>query len=212
MSKVEKEMITCPECGGSSSFDVYKSLTITLDSEEYRRLCAESLFEFRCPHCGAVRNYNYPMLYHDVDHKTMIHYIYNLNIKEIRESIEKSKRIWGYVGECDQRIVTDRNVLKEKAQILHCDMDDRVVELTKFYYSSKYLTHIEDIKDKQVFFLDLDGKYYLQVLGVPNAFFDFPMDIYEMFQTKYGHILKLLKESYIVDYTWATCFLTLITR
>lgn len=175
----------------------------------YKNFCNCSMFKFQCPHCGVITFIDYPMLYNDMDKKAMVHYVPSEEVKSTKNMITGQKRVQPWMKDCDFRIVTDKRTLIEKAQILHCNLDDRLVELTKIYYKLRYLKDLSELKDEKLFFVEVDEECIFVPLEGKGKYFDFPKDIYDELNHKYGNILATIKDCYLIDSAWAYHFLCL---
>ena len=65
MSRSRNYAVRCPECGSVMPFELYDSVTSSLNPE-LRKQILDGRFETAvCPDCGAVSYLQYDMLYHD---------------------------------------------------------------------------------------------------------------------------------------------------
>ena len=67
------EKIKCKDCSCEFDITVYESVNGAFDDEAQKKLLSGELFTHTCPECGNVVSLSYPMLYHDMDKKFMIH-------------------------------------------------------------------------------------------------------------------------------------------
>lgn len=137
MSQREFTTVTCPQCGHSQEFLVWPSLNVSLDPDEKPRLLSGALHRFTCEQCAAQTEVSFPLLYHDMDRKLMIHYLQEGETpEEHTEGIMGS--LLGMMGESYTfRYVHSRNEMIEKILIFDAGLDDRVVELFKFLLRAK---------------------------------------------------------------------------
>lgn len=153
MSQRQSTTVACPECGHSQEFLIWPSLNVSLDPEEKPRLLNGELHRFTCGKCSAQTQVAYPLLYHDMDRKLMIH-----NIEEADRPEEFSDGILGNViGEMRKsytfRYVHSRNELIEKIKIADAGLDDRVVEIFKILIRGQ----IQELAEGDFFFDHLES-------------------------------------------------------
>lgn len=149
MSRVVKQSIVCPECGGRSDIDMWESVNVTLDPEMSGAVRDGSVFNYECPKCGFKSLLVYPMLYHDMEKKLMI------QLSTTEQGEEEFKKLWKDIksGRTEEtfkensgieppgdmfkmpgytvRIVPTYYKLKEKLFIFDAGLDDRIIELCK---------------------------------------------------------------------------------
>lgn len=207
MSKPRIETITCPQCGKETEITIWESLNAQLNPEENQKLLDGTLFQYVCV-CGYAANINAAMLYHNMTHKTMVYYVDEESVDQtdsmltdIRTHIDYEMD--GYI----YRVVTSQNALREKASILDCGLDDRVIELVKlFYYAYAHEQHPEEIIDEILFFIE-DEKWMLQFLGSASMVADLPVEFYEKIRDRYALPLKEVgNEELHVNMRWALEF------
>ena len=125
MSIRNSKSIQCPGCGHTQDFGIWPSLNVTLDPEEKERLLNGELTRFVCARCQSSREVRYPMLYHDMDRRLMVH------------SASPGKDIAGLemfaklMSTYQLRSVANHNELLEKVWIAEAGFDDRAMELFK---------------------------------------------------------------------------------
>jgi len=119
--------------------DAYSSIDVKSEPELKEKLLSGELFAKECPVCGEKNLVKYPMMYHDSDSSLLI------VLSDASVSVEALPE--GYTG----RRVRSVGELVEKIKIFDADLDDVVVEMTK------YVTKMELKKDVEMKFLKLDG-------------------------------------------------------
>ncbi len=145
----------CPTCKKSSEVKIWNTINITLNPELRVPVLDGSAFAFVCPECSAKEQMAYHFLYHDMDHKFMVHWFPDLETLPEEKFAELEKvTIWfpGY----RYRIVSSRNRLREKILIFEMGLDDRVVEMVKHFAWAYYW------KDKGI---AMDEMYFNSVSG-----------------------------------------------
>ena len=209
MSIERKETITCPECGQEQDFTVWQTLNGDIDSEAKKQLLEGTLFQFKCAHCGYESDVNYPMLYHDMQNKVMIYFTDEDSVEEALETMtnaEKQKDLAmpGY----RKRIVTDQNVLREKAIIFDQELDDRVIEIIKLFYYSKVSEQVPEANIHAVYFFIANGKFILEFVGDKPLSTEVPVSMYEDIKRDFAEQLKAEGDAdAVIDIYWASEFL-----
>ena len=130
----------CPQCGKIHDYPVYDGVDVSKEPQFRAKVMDASIFDFVCPHCGAVNGVIYPFLYHDPSHRFMVQLVDSTMPEDpftdlfrteeesehaIRSVIEDMKTRYTF------RTVTTPNELMEKIVILEADLDDRVLEIMK---------------------------------------------------------------------------------
>ncbi len=129
MKDYKEIAITCPECGKNDSATVYELVNVTKNPELREKIVDLSLFSWTCPHCGAKRNLEQPLLYLDKQLEFAVYFapVYD---KYLEEKLELPK---GLSQKTLSRLrkVSEINDLIEKILIYEAGLDDRIVELSK---------------------------------------------------------------------------------
>ena len=129
----------CPQCGKIHDYPVYDGVDVSKEPQFRAKVMDASIFDFVCPHCGAVNGVIYPFLYHDPSHRFMVQLVDSTMPEDpftdlfrteesehaIRSVVEDMKTRYAF------RTVTTPNELMEKIAILEADLDDRVLEIMK---------------------------------------------------------------------------------
>lgn len=104
---------------------------ISANSEPLLRkeILEETLFDWRCPHCGYEAELLYPCLYHDKARGFMVYMAPNSGEAPLQE-LEVNSR-FPQLGGVQKRIVTTPTQLKEKLLIFEAGLDDAAVEIVK---------------------------------------------------------------------------------
>ncbi|MEI7885180.1 MAG: CpXC domain-containing protein [Clostridia bacterium] len=129
MSKFKEIAITCPDCGKKGSAVVYELVNVTKNPELRAKIIDFSLFSWLCPHCGAKRNLEQPLLYVDKKLEFAVHFapVYD---KYLEEKLELPKGLsQKTLGRL--RKVSEINNLVEKILIAEAGLDDRMMEFCK---------------------------------------------------------------------------------
>jgi len=217
MSKTAAAYYYCPHCGQKNMITVWTSLNGLLNPEAKQKLLDGTLFFQTCKTCGKVELVNYTMLYHDMQHNAMIYYMHDrINEDALRMFIEaKSKMDEQFPGyQIKMRIVTDQNVLREKAIIFNQGQDDRVVELMKLIYLFDMgILSPDDIHHKnygRILVFVRNGHYIAEYSkDGKTSHVEFSNEFYDMVQEDYKEELEDFGDDYMeVDLTWAHMLIT----
>lgn len=168
--------VSCPKCGGRMRVQTYASINRQQDGEAAKRLGQGTLFDAKCPSCGAVTELNYPVLYHDMAHRLMVQYVSGQ--EDVRRALQTFHRLLAgssslvdagpmsgaaseRMGEVVAsqyclRVVTTHNALREKALIADAGLDDRVVEVAKAV-ALYQLEGAEVARSAEAYFDGVDG-------------------------------------------------------
>lgn len=173
MSNIRYENITCPRCKKASEFAIWESINVKLCPEAKERVITGDLFQFECPDCHTKMRVSYPTLYHDPEKKYMIYCIPAgadpKKSAELTDSAEKTmaanrenKAMAGY----RYRMTDSVNALREKVLLFENDLDDRVVEIMKFFTVAGLLEKSPEVKIGGAYFgMNKDGsEWYVEVL------------------------------------------------
>ena len=122
MSRSRNYAVRCPECGSVMPFELYDSVTSSLNPE-LRKQILDGRFETAvCPDCGAVSYIQYDMLYHDPAGRFMV-----CVGTDYSEVLGQSDCPEGYM----LRYVDDYKQLAEKIRIFEAGLNDKIMEITK---------------------------------------------------------------------------------
>jgi len=126
-----EQEITCPSCGAVSSFTIFDSINVTNEPELKQMLLRRELMTFCCQDCMHEVEFEYDLLYHDMEASTMI-WLKHVDEGE-RPVIDSTvmPRI-DFIQGYRFRLVASLNQLIEKIQIFDDGYDDIVIEVFKF--------------------------------------------------------------------------------
>lgn len=74
MSKMEKEMLACPQCGVEQETEVWDSINVALNPELQEKLFKTEINVFSCSQCGSTALINSPLLYTDIEKKICVQF------------------------------------------------------------------------------------------------------------------------------------------
>lgn len=219
MALEHEEKIKCKDCGCEFDITVYESVNGAFDPEAQKKLLQGELFSHTCPECGRVISLSYPMLYHDMDNRFMIHLCPTgedvneciKNIKEAQKKIDAQFPEKRMEKPYTIRIVNNENSIREKSVIFENGLDDRIIELLKLFFASRLQSQNKNAAITDIlFFVGNGGEYALQIMleNGENLVAEIPKHFYTLFCEQYLEKCKLAsKDNFIVDADFAVLVL-----
>ena len=126
MSQSSAISLTCPKCQHEQEFTLWNSINVALDPEKKAELKNGSLTRFTCTECGNASDVNYPILYHDPEHRFMV-WLSSDDTDPDLAGLPLGEALHDY----RLRLVKSRNHLVEKSHIFESGLDDLTLELFK---------------------------------------------------------------------------------
>lgn len=208
MAKEATIKIICTECGHENEVTICPGLTAQVDTDKFVGLISGSLFNFDCAGCGKKGHLNYDMIYHDIVHRAVIHYVTSeASLQKAKESIEKMKALDGENAmpeDYTYRIVKSQNALREKALLFSYGLDDRIMEILKGLSVSGAKKEHPDLQIVEVLYLTQGGKWMLQILGNKQMSAEVSMVKYDEIRRKLGAAIEDTEiKGYAVDVDWS---------
>jgi len=209
MAKKATVKLQCKECGQENEVTIWLSLNAQVDTDAFAQMLTGKLFTFECCGCGKPGHINYDMLYHDMVHRAIIHYVVSPESAErAYESIQKLLAEEGekaLPSDYTIRVVKSQNALREKALLFNHGLDDRIMEILKGLAVVNIHRDHPGIEIKEALFLTANCKWLVQLLSDKqpmNA--EIPMAKYDDIRRKMGQIIEDTEiENHTVDANWA---------
>ena len=185
----------CPNCNHTQDFLAYDSINISANPELKPLVMSTDLLAFHCDNCGYDTFVNYGYLYHDPKHVFMVYYepqpekhvqiAHDLRTIYFREEGYIQRKA-GYRF----RIVPELRDLWEKIFIFEAGLDDRVIELLKYYLQATFLEQYPTAQVERVQFY-VDGEtgqkqFILMHEDDIVAFIAFDPDHYDLILERWG--------------------------
>lgn len=198
--------IKCPSCG----HEFEKSLPTAIFAPDVKDIGSGEFARCKCPSCDYDFTLNYRFAYTDDEESFMV--INDPAFIDRKARLAFSTSL-GFIGgerksklhEISLRITYNYDQLYEKINILGAGLDDKVVELMKYF-----LLESEDFAygpDQIVRFVFAeDKKFYLRTSLNVDLTVDFSDVLYDTIVNNYGKALKK-DTSYLIDRNWAEKFL-----
>ncbi len=208
MAKEITMKIICTECGHENEVTVYAGLNAQVDTGKFVELLNGSLFNFDCAGCGKKGHLNYDMIYHDIVHRAVVHYVTNPDsLNKAKEAIETMRNLEGenaMPSDYTYRIVNSQNALREKALLFNYGLDDRVMEILKGLSVSGAKKEHPDLQIIEALFLTANGKWMIQILGNKPMSAEVSMVKYDEIRRKLGDAIEDTEiRNYAVDVDWS---------
>ena len=222
MSQFIEVEVQCPVCKTKGKVKMWPALNSKEDAVEKELLLTNHLFDFDCPKWHANTRIAYVMDYSDMEHDVVIHlttpqevakleqYINTIenniaNITISADSVELND-FSSMLSRKKHRIVTNQNSLIEKAIIFNAELDDRIIEMIKAIYGTRFAIDKPDLHfDEILFLIDADKKHCLQLIehGNGKSYQIFIQDgLYDELKQEFEE--KLQKDNaHIIDFQWA---------
>lgn len=155
MENSDQIKFKCPYCATDIESQYHSIINVTQNPDLKRDLFDGKIFLRDCPSCKKQIQIIYDFIYHDMEEKLL--FIFSSSDQDFKEIfadlIEDSKTenfdFRSFYAGYQVRIVHDINDLFEKIYIFNDQLDDRVIELCK-YFVFRELHETDQQKDLQV--------------------------------------------------------------
>lgn len=221
MSKIFN--IKCPSCGVHQDVELYESVNVEVEPELKQDLLENRLNRVECIDCEASFRIDLPMLYSDLQHNILIHWIpetEDLTKEQIMEEFDQSmeqinEMLPPDISAPDVRLVLTRVELVELIYMIEANMNQRVVEYVKYSIHTRniekvtpekvhLLLNVQDSTDEELCFVmqDVESKELGSILRYGRPAYTSMVELYgenqeefiEMFPGPYISARNLLLE------------------
>lgn len=208
--------LTCPNCGRKSTYTLKNLIDTGTDPYAEKNLFNGTLFQYTCPFCHEVTDISYSCMYHDQARKVLIGYAdnenderemrLNLNGSYHRDELDDVLRQWA--AGCKKRLVTQINDLQEKVLIFHYNLDDRIIEIAKYYTTMIAEEQNSEWQIETMYFNHNEEGYSFLAIDKDGSTSEiaFSKDNYLLLERKYNQALLAI-EDITIDQAWAKDFL-----
>jgi hypothetical protein len=154
-----KRRIVC-FCEHGFDTDIPDSINLAEDPEVEQAILSGEFLSIRCPNCGKVLKPEFPVLIEDPQAENSIFFVPELDrAAYFRGSLAYSLRE-------ANRVAIGYEELVEKFLLKQYNLDDRVMEIVKYYLLSKIMEEEEGDKEVRILFSKIEGESALfNVLG-----------------------------------------------
>ena len=221
MSQFIEVEVQCPVCKTKGKVKMWPALNSKEDVVEKELLLTNHLFDFDCPKCHANTRIAYVMDYSDMEHDVVIHLTTPQEVAKLEQHINTIENnianitisadsvelndFSSMLSRKKNRIVTNQNSLIEKAIIFNAELDDRIIEMIKAIYGTRFAIDKPDLHfDEILFLIDADKKHCLQLIehGNGKSYQILIQDgLYDELKQEFEE--KLQKDNaHIIDFQW----------
>lgn len=209
MTRVEPVPVACPACGQEGNYEHYSSANVTLNPTLKGSILDNSLFTFKCEHCGESTLVEASCLYHDMNERLLFQLTPDADsdekLRDVLQQISDSGVELSFANEDYRiRVVPSLSDLKEKIVISDAGLDDRIVELLKVYIEAMALEQAENENFSCVRFLSREEDDLLFAVFGENDFLgeaNIPVHVYE--EEKQRRNFDSDRDCYLIDREWA---------
>ena len=201
-------VIECPDCGQK----VKHVMMDALDSNEHayykQRLFNGTLFEFKCEKCGYKMDLANNMVYRDSKHNVLIYMVNGDEADGVYTALRLTDALTGNNEDYElqkmrKRIVTCPHQLREKVLIFDNGIDDRVIELVKFFCIENAKENIPDFYPIGAAFNVKNGKFVIDLVGEDGTITAMiPDGFCELLEHDFADVLEE-DDEYVINDLWA---------
>lgn len=154
MSQSKFFNIKCPSCGVQQDVELYEAINVGADPELKKALLENRLNRVDCIDCDASFRVDMPMLYSDLQHNILIHWIpetADLKKDQIIEDFDQSleqinEMLPPDIAAPSVRLVLTRVELVELIYIIEAGLNQRVVEYVKYSIHTRNMEKVDPKK------------------------------------------------------------------
>lgn len=151
--------IACPFCGHKQTFEIVNEINPGNDFSLKQRLLNFDLFKCECTQCEKSIPIVYDTLYHDFQRKLIVVLsTQELSFKVMLNLQKDLEERYGDLQGYQLRVVNNPDDLREKVLLNDLEIDDRLIELVKFYYSTIVREQNPEIQISQILFIHQPGQ------------------------------------------------------
>lgn len=200
MSKSKTFHIKCPSCGVQQDVELYEAVNIGAEPELKQALLENRINRVDCVDCDASFRVDMPLLYTDMTHNILIHWIpetTDMNREQIIEDFDRSleqinEMLPADVAAPNVRLVLTRVELVELIFIIEAGLNQRVVEYVKYSIYTRnqekmnpaqyrLLLNVQDSTDDELCFVmqDAESQELGSVLRYGRSAYQSMVELYE---------------------------------
>lgn len=146
--------IKCPSCGTQQDVELYEAVNVGAEPKLKQALLENRLNRIDCTDCEASFRIDLPLLYSDLQHNILIHWIPETAdlakeqiIEEFDQSLEQiNKMLPADIAAPNVRLVLTRVELVELIYIIESGLNHRVVEYVKYSIHTRNMEKVDPKK------------------------------------------------------------------
>lgn len=181
--------LSCPVCQNKSQKDMITYIDTSKNPELVGKLLMNELYSFECSNCGAKRQLEVQMVFHDPDKKVLLINLANQEYTDqLKDNLMKYIPSNYDLSDYDLRLVRNIPELVEKIQILQFGKaSDSVIEIVKLLTDGLFMKQKPDAQIINRFFTMANGApkvYY--ILQEEQFFVDYNDSLQDFAEEKYN--------------------------
>ncbi|MBG9984437.1 CpXC domain-containing protein [Aerococcaceae bacterium DSM 111022] len=185
--------LSCPVCQHKSQKDMITYIDTSKNPELVGKLLMNELYFFECSNCGAKRQLEVQMVFHDPEEKVLLINLANQDYTEkLKDNLMKYIPSNFDLSDYDLRLVRNIPELVEKIQILQFGKaSDSIIEIVKLLTDGLFMKQKPDAQILNRFFTIAKGApkiYY--ILEDEQFFVDYNDSLQEFAEEKYKKAAK----------------------
>ena len=150
MSKSEQIKLKCDECGKEYEATMWHSINVDLNPELREKFFDNSLFNFKCPHCGNEHYIVYPVLYHDMKHNFMVQSGPLSACISFIEQLQSYDEFGDITDSIIKTTATTHELAKEKVVALENGLDHRFATVARVNEVENFKEYAKTIGDPYI--------------------------------------------------------------
>lgn len=202
--------VQCPVCQNENQCQIETVINSQENPHLKISLLSGQLLAFECETCGAKRQIETQILYHDPEKSILIFLApnYHENKEKVLTGLSQMTQEQGIaIQNYKLRIVTSSPQLIEKIQIFDQGYDDQTMEVVKLLTDGLFAQQEPEKPILNRFFMIKDGvEKFLYISDKEQLIVDYHPTLTEFIQDKFSKELapQYLGQFILVDQTWAT--------
>ena len=201
--------IKCPVCQAPATQEVETRINTTLQPKLKKELLNGQLQHFECSECGARRQIETDLLYHDPEKKYIVFLVPNLKNKrdqlgDLLENVARDEKV--DLSNYELRIVTHHADLIEKIQLFENNYNDREVEIVKLLTDGLFAKEKpnEEVKSR-FFYMKNDIPKIMYITPNDQLLVDFSDSLLTFAKDKYSKVIATTEKGqfHLINAEWA---------
>ena len=128
-------VVQCPHCGQKLEYNVSTVIDGSVDEYQKLEILNNKFFELNCGNCGRSMDMVYEFMFCDTEKNYMLYFVEESRAEGANVAVQMTQKFMEEQGgdPGTARIVYELDDLIEKINIFDNGLDDRVVELMKYF-------------------------------------------------------------------------------